>query len=284
MNSLGFIPHPRHAQAFVDYLQELGIAAQQNISPHGVEILVEDQALLQQAEEEFERFLAKPNDARYWQASWLLEGAEQGEANARHLSSIYRGNSIQRALKATGLVNKGVILLCTVVYFLTAQGQGVNGQPPFWFFETTQQMSNISQWWRWLAPAFIHFGIFHFLFNMSAWWIFGNIIERTQSSARLFIVLVVTGVIANVAQFFWSGNNFGGLSGVVYGVVGYLWLYGRFNPSSGVKLPAGLYVVMVITLILGFTNVLPFANQAHLGGFISGCILGALLASLDKSR
>ena len=284
MVKIGSIKDPRYAQAFADYLQTLGIAVEQQVGQEGVEFFLTSDEHLQRARQELLQFIEAPNSPRYRQASWEISGDADSRSNAKRLSGLYRSNSFQRAFAATGLVNKIVIGLCTLVFLITAQGESFAGRPPFFFFSSTTQMTDLTQVWRWMAPAFVHFGWIHFLFNMSAWWIFGTIVERMHSSARLLWLLVLCGITANAAQFFWSGFNFGGLSGVVYGVVAYLWFYGRFHPESGIRLPTGLYVFMIITLALGFTNLFPFANQAHLAGFVMGCVLGVWFAVRDKAQ
>lgn len=279
MQHLAYLPHPRYAQAFVDYLKSLGLSASAQIRSDGANIFIDDDEQLDQARKELERFLREPDHERYRQASWLVEGEHP---EAEQLAPMYRGLSFQRFLKLTGLVTKGVIGICVVVYLLTNQGMDIQARAPLMFFPSLQALLQGAELWRWITPAFVHFGIFHFVFNMGAWWIFGGMVERTQSSLRLFLLLLICALVSNLVQFLWTGNRFGGLSGVVYGVLGYLWFYERFSPAPPFRLPPGLMVFMLITLALGFTNILPVANQAHLSGLLMGCFLGGLLARLDR--
>jgi GlpG protein len=281
MHHLTFIRHPRYAQAFVDYLKSLGLSASIQIMEEGANIFIEHDNELGQAQEELERFLQEPNHQRYLQASWMLEEASP---QSEKLTGMYRGLTFKRILQMSGVITKSVIVICLLVFVVTSQGMDVAARAPFMFFSSVQELTQGRELWRWLTPAFVHFGIFHFLFNMSAWWIFGGLIERTQRPMRLFTLLFICAVVSNLVQFVWSGNRFGGLSGVVYGVMGYLWFYERFSPAPPFRLPKGLMVFMLITLAIGFTNLLPVANQAHLSGLLSGCFLGGLLARLDRVR
>jgi len=278
MHHLTYIQHPRYAQALVDYLKSLGVSASLQIQDNGANVFVENETDLDLAQTELQRFLQEPNHDRYRQASWLVE---EDNLQAEKLSKLYRGVTFARILELTGTVTKSIVVVCLVVYLLTAQGYDAGARAPFMFFSSLQHLSGSSEIWRWISPAFIHFGIFHFMFNMSAWWVFGGMVERSQSSMRLFMLFIVCGVISNLVQFLWSGNQFGGLSGVVYGVLGYLWFYERFSPAPPFRLPPGLMVFMVIALVLGFANIIPVANQAHLSGLLTGCFLGGLLARTD---
>lgn len=281
MQHLTFIPHPRYAQAFVDYLKSLGVSASAQIRGDGANIFIERDEQLMQAQEELQRFLNEPDHERYRQASWLLN---EDATQADKLSGLYRGLTFSRILQLTGVVTKTIVVICLVVYLLTSQGMDAAARAPFMFYSSLQNIANSGDVWRWITPAFVHFGIFHFLFNMSAWWVFGGMVERTQRPLRLFTLFLICAVVSNLVQFLWTGNRFGGLSGVVYGVLGYLWFYERFSPAPPFRLPKGLMVFMLIALALGFTNIMPMANQAHLSGLLTGCFLGGLLARLDRAH
>lgn len=277
---LTHIQHPRYAQAFVDYLQTQGIAAQARPDGGAMAVLLADAADLPRAETELRQFLAEPEHERYWQASWLVED----EQAASRLSRIYRGPSIWGIVKKTGWVSWLIVAACVLVYLLTAEGMNRDMREPLMFFVSPDAMLGSGQLWRWITPALLHFGLLHITFNLFAWWVFGGLVERTQSSLRLLGLFLALAVIGNVAQFFWGGNQFGGLSGVVYGLLGYLWIYPRVNPAAPFRLPPGMVVFMWLMVAAGFLPFLPFASLAHLGGLLGGCALGAVLAGLDKTQ
>lgn len=277
---LTHIQHPRYAQAFVDYLQTLGIAAQARPAAGATAILVDDPAQLPLAEQELTRFLAEPDHERYRQASWLVEDEQAASA----LSRIYHGPSLWHVLKATGAVTWLIILICVVVFVLTGEGYDKRVRASLMFFHSMDTLLASRQVWRWVSPAVLHFGWLHMAFNLFAWWIFGGVVERVQSSLRLLGLFLALAVIGNLAQFLWSGNQFGGLSGVVYGLLGYLWIYPQVNPAAPFRLPKGMVSFMWVMIALGFLPFLPFANLAHLGGLLGGCVLGATLAWLDKAE
>ncbi len=74
---------------------------------------------------------------------------------------------------------------------------------------------------------------------------------------------------SGAGQFYVEGANFGGLSGVVYALLGYLWVLGYRLPHLGLTLPKSIIGFMLAWLVLGFVQ--PFmaiANTAHLAGFV----------------
>src|SRR5262249_30186577 len=88
--------------------------------------------------------------------------------------------------------------------------------------------------WRLITPIFIHFGVLHIVFNMLWLRDLGSMIEGRQSSTYLVLLVVVIAAGSNLGQFYFGhGPAFGGMSGVVYGLLGYIWLRGKFDPASG---------------------------------------------------
>jgi len=133
------------------------------------------------------------------------------------------------------------------------------------------------QVWRLFTPAFIHFGIIHIAFNLLWLYQLGSAIEQRQSSKRMLLLVVIIAVLSNLAQFIWSGPLFGGMSGVVYGLLAYLWIQGKFNPAAGLWLDKNTTIMMLIWFALCWSGLVGnIANMAHTIGLISGAILGLL--------
>lgn len=144
------------------------------------------------------------------------------------------------------------------------------------------------QYWRLITPIFLHFGLFHILFNALWIWEFGRRIELGLGKLSLIVLILVIGIASNLTQYLWAGPSlFGGLSGVLYGLMGFLWIYNHFRPKPVFTLQPGIVGFMLVWVVLGMTGVVDFfmdgsiANAAHLGGLLSGMLI-AFLATMRK--
>lgn len=218
--------------------------------------------------------------------AWLERASKQQRKNAweqgsptQKSSQFYVRNSLVKGWwQRFGWLTKLVFLATVLVYFLPV---GVQQQLLF-----PSTLANVAQEpWRMITPMFLHFGALHIIFNLVFWMELGSVIERFQSSQQLLLVTVITAACSAVAQFFSTGPNFGGLSGVVYGLLGYLWLYGFSNPKAGYGLRREIVIMMLGWLVFCYVF-LPdvVANEAHLFGFISGAALGAAVGYYRRIR
>ena len=147
------------------------------------------------------------------------------------------------------------------------------------------------EFWRLLTPIFLHFGLAHLAFNVLWLAILGSRIEQLSGSVHLLMVVVVSGVFSNMIQSGWGGSAmFGGMSGVVYALLGYIWVKGRFVPEPALQLPPGVLGFMLIWLLVGMSGVMEvilgvgIANGAHFGGFAIGLLLGLVFGLLSAAK
>lgn len=135
------------------------------------------------------------------------------------------------------------------------------------------------QLWRLISPAFMHFNLPHILFNLLWVWVVGRRIEQTLSWKVLLGLFLFSAIASNLAQFWVSGPMFGGMSGFVFALLGFAWLWDRVSPAFRIGLPPALMGFMMFWLVLGFTGVLEglglgaIANTAHLVGLLAGLLL-----------
>ena len=148
-------------------------------------------------------------------------------------------------------------------------------------FENTYLINN--EWWRLITPTFLHFSITHLVFNCLWIYILGQRIEKLDGLSVFLFIFILTGILSNAGQFFWTQQYlFGGLSGSVYGLLGYCFIIELDGRHGRYGLPEALYLFMFIWLLVGFTGVLSFfgfgnvANTAHLIGMIAGFIIGLI--------
>lgn len=260
----------RMAQALVDYLATLGISCELTQSELGVSVWLADERRLAQAQQEVKRFLSEPNHPRYMEASW-----QSGHADARIDYSKGMTDPVTDFLHQAGPLTLVVIIACLAIYALDAIGLPIFDELAF-----HPTLAQFTDWqaWRYVTPAFIHFSVLHLVFNLLWWWYLGGQIEQRLGSGKLFILLIVGAALPNIAEFFVSGPRFGGLSGVVYALLGYSWLRTRLQPDCGLAMPPALMGFMLVWLVLGFLDMLgpPTANMAHLVGLLVGLAQGWL--------
>jgi GlpG protein len=96
---------------------------------------------------------------------------------------------------------------------------------------------------------------------------------------------LVLAVCSNLAQYylgeFYLGRggspSFGGMSGVIYGLLGYVWIRGKRDPGSGLYLHPTTVTMMIVWFFACFTGVFgSVANSAHAAGFGLGIAWGYL--------
>ncbi len=138
---------------------------------------------------------------------------------------------------------------------------------------------------RTITPMFLHFGELHLIFNMLWLWYFGRQLEPLRPGWIYPAVVLLTSFVANTAQYLLGGgSNFGGMSGVVYGLVGYAWILYKFSPRSGLLLNDQMFLFFVIMLVAMEVFASSWiATAAHLGGLLAGLFLGIVFAVFRRA-
>jgi GlpG protein len=149
-------------------------------------------------------------------------------------------------------------------------------------------LSNFSftQFLQMLSPILLHGGLVHLSFNMLWLWEFGRRIEAVQASWVLFMLIATIALVSNSVQFLYGGTiYFGGMSGVVYGLFGYIWMWQLFDPRKRLALPGALIFFLLLSLVVMTAIDLDFiADEAHIGGMLSGVLYGAVTATVSRIR
>jgi len=277
------------ALLFTNYLLTLGIEAKVVTEPVNKEVDDIKQGhtvycqydKLDQAKAEFERFIQKPYDQKYQQAAWQYGETVSVRSNELTLLTSFKENFLAHA----GIVTLIVFALCWVVFLASNLGWA---RPLFnllQFYPLISLDAFISEPWRIIGPAFFHFSWLHVVFNTMWWWQLGGSIEKTLGKGAIINLLLISAIFSNLGQFFVSGANFGGLSGVVYALVGFVWWYGYLAPDKGLSLSKPIIGFLLFWLVLGFVDLLPVnvANTAHLLGLISGCLMAVYTVKSAKN-
>ncbi len=139
------------------------------------------------------------------------------------------------------------------------------------------------EWWRLLTNVFVHGGVIHIAFNMWCLWNLGQLCESLYGRWTYACIYLVCGVGASLASAGWHPYVPSvGASGAIFGLAGALlaaFKLGEFSVPraalSGTLRSLGAFVVY--NLIFGFA-IPGIDNAAHIGGLITGLIVGALIA------
>lgn len=145
--------------------------------------------------------------------------------------------------------------------------------------------------WRLFTPCLLHGGLLHILFNMAWAWVLMRQIEERLPIWKHATLILLIGIISNVAQYFISGPYFLGYSGVVVGLVGFIWARQKLAPWEGYPLHRSTFIFIVIFVLAMFALELfsllsslifakelsaNIANTAHIVGGIIGYLLGRI--------
>ena len=173
------------------------------------------------------------------------------------------------------------------IELLTFTNINVSNQGYISMFDFDQTFWIDNQWWRLITPIFIHFSFAHLAFNCLWIFILGEKIENTDGSLIFILLVIFSAILSNCLQYFWTETSlFGGLSGVIYGLIGFCMTIEFDTQYERYKLPPALYLFMIVWLLLGFAGILDLfgfgsvANFAHLGGLISGILFAMIYKNI----
>lgn len=282
MIELASFSEHRVALAFSDYLRSVGITNHLEVEPDRFAVLLNADEDMERARRELEDFMRNPGDARYWQASWT-----SGRRIERPLDPNAPGmlEGWKRFIVQTGTVTLVVMAWC-LLSFAAIQWWGNDYLLAMVFPEDWNHLGH--EYWRLLTPVLLHANLMHLVFNLLWWYLLGNLVEKTQSGFQLAAVSLTCALVSNLAQYAYGGSNlFGGLSAVVYGLLGYIWMYPLCNPAVRFRLRGAILGFMIGWMMIGFSGLLDnvfgkMANAAHLSGFLTGVGLGVLFGLSDR--
>lgn len=277
----------RPALAFSDYLRSLNIPNHLEPVSEGFAIILESADDRDRALAEAQAFVTKPDDAKYWQASWQT-GAVQKEAVYNEAAAVAGEPWWRVWWHRGGWVTRAVAAIC-LLFFAAELIWGDAALDVLGYADGISLDALQGQWWRLITPAFLHFGVLHITFNLLWWWELAALVEKAQSSWRLLALTAVIILVSNAAQFLSYGTGFGGLSAVVYGLVGYLWLYPVADPSATFRLRGSIVAFLLGWLALGYTGIFDaifgkISNNGHLAGLLAGSALGLLLGFVNRKQ
>ncbi|HWX52967.1 MAG TPA: rhomboid family intramembrane serine protease [Verrucomicrobiae bacterium] len=150
-------------------------------------------------------------------------------------------------------------------------------------------------YWRLVTANFVHANFLHIAFNMWALWSLGRLSERLFGRWQTAVIYLLTGIGGSLLSISYEQMRLSvGASGAIFGLGGAVLAgvrFGNLAISTGERRAIFSSLVFFIGLSfmmgmgsfgLGGGNV---DNMCHLGGFVSGLIIGLPLAtSVGSSR
>ena len=302
MRMIGHLDSGVKARSFSDYLTMKGIENQVEAEKDGTwAVWIYSEEQLPWAKELFALYQQNPADPNFQVAARALadlreqKRKEQEEFEKR----VKKRRQLFRPLTAYGFgpVTFVMIFLCVVVFIAmnySPQGGkledalhislkdvvGIHGLSVFRQLAKRAAAFGLllpevrsGEVWRLFTPMFIHYGFLHIFFNMLWLRDLGSMIEARQNSFILIILVAVLAAVSNFVQFMAAGPLFGGMSGVVYGLVGYIWIRGKYDPGSGLFLHPSTVTMMVIYFFICWVAI-DVANYAHGAGLLTGMAWG----------
>jgi GlpG protein len=299
MRPIGEFDNEERASTFSGYLNYKGISCEVEEDDEGKSwtVWAHNEETLAKAIAEMHEFSQKPDASKYAE---LAREAQKQEKKERKIeenkASRWREETLrnrwQDRNRKPGIMTMALIITSVATFFVSKMGENTESVGAFYISEfvhlvareapvyvtaTQNLLPEVSegQVWRLITPIFLHFGFLHILFNM--FWLhdLGSLIENRRGTGYFVAFILLAAIISNIAQYCVSGPSFGGMSGVVYGLFGYVWMKGKFDPGDGIEMNPSTVTIMLAWFALCFTGIFGHvANWAHAAGLAVGTLWG----------
>ena len=305
MRMIGQLEGEAQARAFGDYLLAQGI---ENLveaeKGNSWAVWIHEEEQLERARTLLSGFLENPADPKFKEAAGVADKVRERKKKeqAEYERRLKKRRHLFQPLTGYGFgpLTFVLIFVSCVIYYLDWKGvnpaavialhisdydiTGAGGL--YWWAAAARRISAIKEGlpeiqhgevWRLFTPIFLHANLMHILFNMLWLRDLGSMIEGRQNSLLLAVMVLAIAAVSNLAQYFVDGPAFGGMSGVVYGLFGYIWIRGKLDPGSGLYLNRSTVIMMIIWFFACLLGVISHvANAAHAGGLLMGMAWGYL--------
>ena len=288
------------ASTLADVLLAEGIKTHLGGTPNGMEVWVIDEDRLNRARELLATFLADPEASRHAEAR---NKAKQVRTEENKIEREYERLQHRIEKRMTRTARDQVTLFLVVVSVAVSLfsislvnrqdsnlDEGAPEQVVRWlsFANPTAHIGKPQAqipWmepWRMVTPIFLHFGVMHLVFNMLMLISMGSRVERAIGPYRYAALVLALAIFSNLAQgLMVPHHNFGGMSGVVYGIFGFIWVQMSRAPSRGLAVDGLTSFIMMAWFFAGFSSQFNMggaavANHAHAGGLLMGLLIGAV--------
>lgn len=225
----------------------------------------DNQKIIDFVHQQLEHFLINPKKLERQRDGWD-EFNQQDKFNSQ-TAHLQNKLPLLPVIQKSGIITMCITLLSIIGYLAMLWLPDQTFE--LLHYPNTDQFS--TEIWRYISPIFMHFTITHVAFNLALWWYLAGMIELKLGRIKLIELVIISAILSNIAQYHTSTIYFGGLSGVVYCLMGYCWLLGILKPSLCVKFYGSMIIFALIWILFGFSGVITgLGNIAHLIGLIVG--------------
>jgi GlpG protein len=292
------MPKTLDVKVFADYLLTLGMKTRLDEQGESWNVWIYNEDHLDRARSELQSYLTRPEDPRYRAAVEAAETIRRQEhqldkqfrKNYREVADLWAYPGVRRRPLTVALV-----VACLIVFvfhesrnrslvehrlmfspsYVDKEGREVN---------TGLKDIQRGEVWRLVSPILLHFGILHLMFNMWVLTSFGTLIEIRRGTLRLAGLVLAAAVASNLGQYIYmeradpgAAQLFGGMSGVICALFGYIWMKGQYEPEQGMVMHPHNVTFVLLYLALCMTGAMgPIANAAHFVGLATGVVFGVL--------
>lgn len=137
---------------------------------------------------------------------------------------------------------------------------------------------NRGEIYRLITSTFLHGGIMHILFNMSALNIIGKEVEYIYGSKKYILIYILSALSGSLFSYLFNPNSVSvGASGAIFGLLGAMLVFGLKEKNKiGKQYVKNILETLAINVIIGIT-ISNIDNYAHLGGLIMGALSALIL-------
>ncbi len=173
-----------------------------------------------------------------------------------------------------------------IIYLLSCALSGALFQPNFAVLLALGAKVNeriaAGEIWRLFTAIFLHANLIHILFNGYALSVLGPETERFYGHGRFLTLYILSGLGGSIASYALSPAPAVGASGAIFGLIGGLGIFYYLNRQAlgefGRNQVRGIVAIAFINLLIGFAAQGVIDNWGHLGGLVSGVLIGIALA------
>jgi GlpG protein len=280
MRLIGHLKNEASAKAFSGYLASMNVLNLVEADAEGWAVWIHSEDQIESGQQALAAYLQNPADKKYQLASQAAEVMER-QRRREEAKAAKRIHDRDRIWARSGLAPLTLSLIGVTVAVSLAIGLNPTPYDVRWLSISNGGMEFLAevragQVWRLITPIFIHYGPLHLLFNMLWLSDLGAMVEKRQGMLKLAVLVLILAIGSNLGQYWVDGPFFGGMSGVVYGLFGYIWLRGQCDPASGLTLsPTTVWMMLAWYFLCLFGFIGHVANTAHTVGLVLGVLWGA---------